>query len=105
MRLKEAQSIFTEIGQWIFELGIPPLKAWYVNLRRGWDTLKNYFEHRVTNAIAEGINNVIKMIKRRSFGFRNKDYFRLKIMQICGFLNSNYSKTHSFPGHRHAIQF
>ena len=105
MRLKGAQSIFTEIGQWIFELGIPPLKVCYVNLRRGWNTLKNHFEHRVTNAIAEGINNVIKMIKRRSLGFRNKEYFRLKITQICGFLNSNYSKTHSFPERRHAIRF
>ena len=88
--VKEAQATFTEIGRWIFELGIPCLKQWYLNLRNGWATLKNNFDHRVTSAPAEGVNNVIKAIKRRSFGFCNMDYFRLKIMAVCGYLNSKY---------------
>lgn len=40
----------------------------------------NFFTHRVSNGIVEGINNVIKMIKRRAFGFRNFLNFRAKIM-------------------------
>jgi transposase len=98
--VKEAQEIFTEIGRWILDLGIPCLKQWYVTLRGGWNTVKNYFEHRVTSALAEGVNNVIKAIKRRSFGFRNMDYFRLKIMAVCGYLNSKYLNLNDFPGHR-----
>ncbi len=43
-------------------------------------------------AVAEGINNVIKNLKRRSYGFRNMEYFRLKIMQVCGYLNSQFIK-------------
>ncbi len=102
---KEAQQVFTEIGRWIQELGIPPLKKWYLNLRGGWDTLKNYFQCRVTSALAEGINNVIKAIKRRSYGFRNMEYFRLKIMQVCGYLNSKCLTGLLFPGHRISPQY
>lgn len=40
----------------------------------------NFFTHRVSNGIVEGINNVIKMIKRQAFGFRNFHNFRAKIM-------------------------
>jgi transposase len=61
---------------------------WYNNLEKGWDTLKNYFRYKATSALSEGINNVIKTIKRRAYGYRNMEYFRLKIMQVCGYLNS-----------------
>jgi transposase len=51
---------------------------------------QNYFRYRVTSALSEGQNNVIKMLKRRAFGYRNMFYFRLKIMQCCGYLNSRF---------------
>lgn len=57
---------------------------------QGWATVKNYFRFRVTSALSEGINNVIKMLKRRAFGYRNMEYFRLKILQVCGYLNSRF---------------
>jgi len=101
----EAQETLIEIGRWIREkvrpgekvvdqsqLAFDPLWKWWKNLESGWETLKNYFQFRVTSALAEGTNNVIKSLKRRSFGFRNMDYFRLKIMQVCGYLNSRYIK-------------
>ena len=68
------------------------LENWWENLASGWATLKNYFEFPVTSSLAEGVNNVIKSLKRRAFGFRNMDYFRLKIMQACGYLNSRFIK-------------
>jgi len=102
---KDARKVFDEIGQWIKEkaeaandkptlesLAFNPLLKWWKNLNLGWDTLKNYFTFRVTSALAEGVNNVIKSLKRRSFGFRNMEYFRFKIMQVCGYLNSRYIK-------------
>ncbi|MCX6125533.1 MAG: transposase [Proteobacteria bacterium] len=83
----EARTIFDEIGHWIDEIALDkdPARAmqalafndlhkWWKNLNAGWDTLKNYFEWRITSALAEGINNVIKSLKRRSFGFRNMEY-------------------------------
>lgn len=40
----------------------------------------NYFYQRTTNGPAEGINNKIKLIKRRAYGFRNFGNFRLRIL-------------------------
>ena len=86
----EAKSIFEEIGRWIHEAGFEELEAWWYRLAKNWWTLENYFKYRLTTALAEGTNNVIKMLKRRGFGYRNMTYFKLKIMQVCGFLNSRY---------------
>jgi len=85
-----AKRVFEEVGDWIFQMGFQPLMKWHNNLEKGWETLKNYFQHRYTSALSEGQNNVIKMLKRRAFGYRNMVYFRLKIMQVCGYLNSRY---------------
>ena len=86
----DAQELIVEIKNWIYDEGFEFLKGWVDNFIRSWDTMKNYFEYRVTSALSEGTNNVIKSLKRRSFGFRNMDYFKLKIMQVCGYLNSDF---------------
>ena len=86
----EAREVFDEIGSWILINAFKELYKWHNEIERNWAIIKNYFSHRVTNALAEGINNVIKMLKRRAFGYRNMHYFRLKIMQVCGYLNSQY---------------
>lgn len=44
----------------------------------------NYFRHQLTNAQSEGFNNKINIIKRRAYGFRDIEYFKLKILQTCG---------------------
>jgi transposase len=90
----EGKKIFEEVGDWIFQAGFKPLMQWHKNLEKGWSTLRNYFTYRVTSALSEGHNNVIKMLKRRAFGYRNMEYFRLKIMQTCGYLNARFI-THS----------
>lgn len=86
----QARLAFHEVGGWIIEEGFEPLKKWWFNLNSQWNQLANYFRHRVTTSVSEGINNVIKMLKRRAFGYRNMEYFRLKIMQVCGYLNSRF---------------
>ena len=85
-----ARQVFMDVGDWIWQAGFAPLMRWYNEIEKGWDTLKNYFRFRVTSALSEGQNNVIKMLKRRAFGYRNMTYFRLKIMQLCGYLNSRF---------------
>lgn len=100
---QDAWEILMQVGKWISEkvhakalekkvisLAFEPLNSWWEDIVKGWSTLKNYFTYPVTSAVAEGINNVIKSLKRRAFGYRNMDYFRLKIMQVCGYLNSRH---------------
>jgi transposase len=39
-----------------------------------------YFEQRHTTSLVKGINNKIKTIKRRAFGYLNFDNFRRKVL-------------------------
>lgn len=84
-----AKIMMSEIYQWAWDCGARAIWKWVKNIReqeRFW----NYFDYRVTTSVSEGINNVIKMIKRRAFGYRNMQYFKLKILQVCGYLNSRF---------------
>ena len=40
----------------------------------------SYFKNRTTQGIVEGINNKLKLIKRKAYGFKNFDNFRLRIL-------------------------
>jgi transposase len=50
------------------------------NMKTWLSAILNYFHHRTTNSPSEGINNKIKLVKRRGYGFRNFDNFRLRIL-------------------------
>jgi transposase len=52
---------------------IKTLGNWY-------DYILNYFNGKWSNGMVEGINNRIKMIKRRAFGFEDFTSFRTKIL-------------------------
>jgi len=84
----EARDIWDDIGVMIYRIWDFSLYKWYKNLDEQFEQLLKYFEYRVTTAVSEGVNNVIKMLKRKAFGHRNMEYFRLKILQKCGWLNS-----------------
>ena len=87
-----AWNVFQTLGSWImrFKELFKPLVRWHTLLEHDWHLVKNYFKFSITTSLSEGINNVIKMLKRRAFGYRNMHYFRLKIMQKCGYLNSKH---------------
>jgi transposase len=86
----DAEDIFIEIGELVKQMCFDPLIKWWNKVDKKLDKFLRYFECKVTSALSEGINNVIKMLKRKAFGYRNMEYFRLKIMQKCGYLNSHY---------------
>jgi len=50
-------------------------------MTRHFNGILNYFRYGMTNAISEGFNTKINVIKRRAFGFRDVEYFMLKIYQ------------------------
>jgi transposase len=52
----------------------------FVKFYRSWKSyILNYFLGRYTTGLIEGINNKIKSIKRRAFGFTNFDNFKLRV--------------------------
>ena len=44
----------------------------------------SYFTHRITNAIAEGLNSKIATIQKRAYGFRNFEHFQIAVYFHCG---------------------
>ena len=54
--------------------------AWMVEDH--WDGIEAYCheENKVPLGFVEGINNKIRVIQRRAYGFRDEEYFRLKIL-------------------------
>jgi len=62
---------------------IPELKT----LRRtliSWRTeILNYFDTGLTNGRTEGFNNVAKLVKKRAFGYRCFNNYRLRLLNAC----------------------
>ena len=58
---------------------------------RRFKYLMNWFKRKISSAISEGFNNKIKRLKRMAYGYRDVDYFLLKIHQHCGLLNPRLS--------------
>jgi transposase len=69
------------------ESGIKPLIRFARNLSVHIEGLVAYARYHLTTGILEGMNNRIKVIKRVAYGFRDDEYFFLRIR-------------HAFPGNR-----
>ena len=72
-----------ELNQWIEEA--QKMNNNYLNkflyMLNGWkDYILNYFVHRVTTSVIEGINNSIKTMKRMGYGFRNFVNFKQRVL-------------------------
>ena len=51
-------------------------------LERHRNGLLAYFSHRISTGPLEGLNNKIKVLKRQAYGFRDKEYFKLRLFFI-----------------------
>lgn len=58
---------------------IEPLKTFARMLKNRFDGIVSHCEHPISNGVLEGINNKVKVIKRVAYGFRDLQYFFLKI--------------------------
>ena len=58
------------------------------------ECVMTYFDHRITNAVSEGLNSKIQTIKKMASGYRNKENFKTAIFFHCGGLDL-YPTTHA----------
>lgn len=56
-------------------------------LKKSLPELLNYFEYRITNAMTEGFNSVVQLLKSAARGFRNFESYRARILFFCGKLD------------------
>lgn len=62
--------------------GIRVLKTFARTLARYRTGILAWYDHPISTGPLEGTNNKIKTLKRQAYGFRDQQYFKLKIMAI-----------------------
>lgn len=66
---------------------IPSMRAFVGTLRNHFDNIVTFIKRPLTNAVGEGINRIIKIVKNRASGFRNLDSFTDLIFLTVGDLD------------------
>ena len=86
LKSDEAEAFLKEWTRRCAHSGLYPFEQLARRLNRWKEGILAYFDYPITNAVSEGINNKIKVLKRRSYGFHDFHYFLLKIMNATGAL-------------------
>lgn len=71
------------LGQWYRLDGqskAPEIHRFARTLRLHEDGLVNRVLHKISSGAVEGINNMIKTLRRKAYGFRDTEYFFLRVM-------------------------
>ena len=82
------------LKQWCFDAlmsDIKQLASIGAMILRHWNGLLNYYPHKISNGPLEGLNNKIKTMKRQAYGFRDMQYFKLRLYDM-------HASTYSFAG-------
>jgi len=72
-------------ADWIIEaesIGLTEFKTCITTYRNWYKEILNAFKYGFTNGVTEGYNNKIKVLKRVSYGVRNFNRFRNRILHI-----------------------
>jgi transposase len=97
------EGFWNEPGRWFaegyisawYEMAIrsrlEPIKRVARTIKGHAQRLLNYFDHRITNAVTEGLNSRIQEIKSAARGFRNFENYRTRILFFCGKLDLSLS--------------
>jgi len=84
---EDAEKVFKRLTSWLKRSRLEPMKKVADTLREHKQTILAYFHHRVTNAMAEGINSLIQAAKRKARGFRTFEGYECMIYIVVGKLN------------------
>ncbi len=77
-----ARKHFNQWIEWAREASeIAPLQRFAHSLERSKEQILNFFNHRITNGLIEGFNNLISRINHRACGHSDLEYFWLKLRQ------------------------
>jgi transposase len=84
----DAASFFFEYwSKRVDEVDLKPLIEVKELLQRHFDHILTYFKHAITNAVSEGLNSKIQIVKASARGFHRFESYRTRILFYCGKLN------------------
>ena len=66
-----------------------PMKKVAATIRKHKEGILAWYDYKTSNAIVEGINNKIKVMKRRAYGYRDQTYFNLRLLGLHDRTNTN----------------
>ena len=84
---KAAKNFFKKWHCWATHARLKPMAEVAKKLKRHLENILTYLKHRITNAVAEGLNSKIQQVKSAARGFRNFENFRIAILFFCGKLD------------------
>jgi transposase len=90
-KIQNRQQAERFLRAWLYEAqasALPQLLKFTKTLQNWWDEFLNYFNQGLTSAVVEGLNNAIRSIIRRAFGYPLFETFRLHVIVQLGGLNS-----------------
>lgn len=82
-----AKKFFDRWYFWATHSRLKPIIEAARTLKRHLPGLLTYCKHRITNAVAEGMNSKIQLIKANARGYRNFEKYRIAILFHCGKLS------------------
>ena len=85
-RAKTRKAATRKLKDWLYlaaESGLPEFNHCIDTFTKWKSAIVNIVETKSSNGFTEGINNKIKVLKRISFGYRNFERFRNRILYLC----------------------
>jgi transposase len=61
----------------------PDLRRLRYTLSRWKTEILNYFRTGLTNGMTEGFNNKAKLVKKMAYGYRNRENYKLRLLNAC----------------------
>ena len=86
-RPQPVAAAIAQLDAWVERIhtqGIPHFDAFIRTLQRHKNQIANYVEENLSNAVTEGLNNLVRSIRRCAFGMPNFQHLRLRVMAISG---------------------
>ena len=79
---QEARQFFFEWKESLLWQRLEPYQKFARLIDKHWDGIVSYCEpaNKIALGFVEGFNNKIRSLQKRAYGFRDEDYFRLKIL-------------------------
>jgi transposase len=77
-KLKEGMKLWLRLAQ---QSNVPEILTYSQTIKNRMKGIINHADHPISSGKLEGTNNLIKTIRRKSYGYRDTEYFFLKIME------------------------
>lgn len=94
------ESFLGQWVQWVMSLPCKPMHKKARMLEKHRPGLVAFLEHPITNAVSEGFNSKIQLIKSAARGFRSFAAYRIAILFYCGGLDMVPNLKVSFGSHK-----